>query len=126
LNAGGSKREQTTRHLNRHRKRDLRDFLASYDAEREYLRENPYRPYFGQAPADILFTDEQDTAGQPDGYYFSAAGQEPPSESQEGASAFVVVLCAFVLIGLPVMALWAFFACFLPVLTNWFLALAGR
>jgi hypothetical protein len=80
-------------------KSDLSDFLASYDAERNFLRENPYTPVFGQYTPSLIFTDAEDTAGQPDGYYFRAQGQEPPQEVEKQLYPIWGYLFAFIVVG---------------------------
>jgi hypothetical protein len=95
-------------------KADLVDFLASYDAERNFLRENPYTPVFGQYTPSLIFTDAEDTAGQPDGYYFRAQGQEPPQEVEKQLYPIWGYLFAFIFIGGGLTLLWAFVSYFWP------------
>jgi hypothetical protein len=104
---------------------DLRDFLDSYDAERDELRRNPYRPIFGQSPANILFTDSEDTAGQPDGYYFRAQGQEPPQESQRPLAPVWGYCFAFIFVGGTLALLWAFFGYFWPMFVKVYVEMSG-
>jgi hypothetical protein len=101
-------------------KDNLIKFWEAFNARNNPLLDDPWTPSFGHYPPTLELREPQ-----PDDHYYQAAGQEPPTESQEGRYPIVGAMSAFILFGGFVVAIWVFLAYFLPWMVNCYLNMTG-